>query len=193
MNHSIIKLKFWAAMTMTVILAAACSRSPQIGHDRDESVNLKAFSTFKVESEKEIAKDPVLGSDLNQRRLAVGVTQAMEKKGYVVNEHNPEIIVRFTVDVKDRQEMRGSNNYYAGRRWWNNPVNDITTYNYQESRLIVNIYQKGTDRMIWQGWLSGQVKPAGKKDNANQALQNLMAEILQTFPESAMINDNIGL
>ncbi|GLU52891.1 hypothetical protein Dfri01_23520 [Dyadobacter frigoris] len=172
---------------MTIFVAAACSRAPQIGHDRDESVNLRSFSTFKVEAEKEIAKDPLLGSELNQRRMTAGVIQAMEKKGYVVDELNPEIVVRFTVDVKDRQEVSGGNNYYPYRRWWSTPGNDITTYNYQESRLIVNIYQKGTDRMIWQGWLSGQVKPAGKKDNANETLKNIVLEILQTFPESTRI------
>lgn len=187
MKNTISKLKFWAAMAVTVIVAASCSRSIQVGHDRDESVNLRNFSTFKVEAEKEIAKDPVLGSELNQRRMTAGVTEAMEKKGYVVDEKNPDIVVRFTTDVKDRQEVRGSNNYYPYRRWWNNPVNDITTYNYQESRLIVNVYQKSTDTMIWQGWLSGQVKPAGKKENANETLTNLVTEILRTFPESARI------
>lgn len=187
MRNTLMKLKFLGAMAMIMIVTAACSRAPQIGYDRDESVNLKSFSTFKVEAEKEIAKDPVLGSELNQRRMTAGVTQAMEKKGYVVDALNPEIVVRFTVDVKDRQEVRGGNNYYPYRRWWNTPGNDISTYNYQESRLIVNIYQKGTDRMIWQGWLSGEVKPAGKKDNADEKLKNLVLEILQTFPESASI------
>lgn len=187
MKNAMLKLNFWVAMAMTVFLTAACSRAPQIGYDRDDAVNLRSFSTFKVEAEKEIAKDPVLGSELNQRRMTTGVIQAMEKKGYVVDELNPELVVRFTMDVKDRQEVRGGNNYYPYRRGWNTAGNDITTYNYQESRLIVNIYQKDTNRMIWQGWLSGQVKSAGKKDNADETFKNLVFEILETFPASTRI------
>jgi len=171
-------------MSFVVLTSAACSRGPQTGFDRDTSVNLKNFSTFKVEPEKGITHDAILGSELNLRRMSGAVTEAMETKGYALDEKQAEIVVKFTVDVRDRQEVRSSNAYYPYRRWWNAPMNDVTTYNYQEGRLVVNIYDARNDKMIWQGWLTGEVKQARQKDSPEEITKNQITEILKSFPES---------
>ncbi|WP_353719881.1 DUF4136 domain-containing protein [Dyadobacter sp. 676] len=183
MKTEFLKWQLWAATFFIALTIAACSRGPQVGFDRDPSVNLKNFSTFKVEAEKGVANDPVLGSELNQRRMANAVIDAMKAKGYVLDEKRPQIVVRFKMDVRDRQEIRSNYPYY--RWWWFPPMYDVSTYNYQEGRLIVNIYQADTDRMIWQGWLSGEVKQARKKDSPDENAKSLVAEILRSFPESA--------
>jgi hypothetical protein len=185
MKNTVKWVKSIAVMVVAGVLMFACSQALQVSYDYDSSVNLKQFKTFKVESEHTLEQDPLLGSELNRRRLGDAVVEVMKSKGYKLDEKNPEIIVRFMTDVKDRQQVR-SNNMYSPYMWWYGGGNNISTYNYQESRFILNIYQKNSDKMIWQGWASGKVKAPSKKDDRQAMIKNTMADILRTFPEATL-------
>ena len=179
----------WAKSLMVMglagILMVACSQALQVSYDYDSSVNLKQFKTFNVEAEHKIEQDPLLGSELNRRRLSDAVIEVMESKGYKLEPNNPELIVRFMTDVKDRQQVR-SNNTYSPYMWWYGGGNNISTYNYQESRFILNIYQSNGDHMIWQGWASGKVKAPTKRDDRDNMVKNTMSDILRTFPQATL-------
>lgn len=181
---TIVKLmKSTAAVVVAGLLMMGCSQALQVSYDYDSSVNLKQFKTFKVEAEHNMETDPLLGSELNRRRLGDAVVEVMEAKGYKMDTKNPDIIVRFMTDVKDRQQVR-SNNMYSPYMWWYGGGNNISTYNYQESRFILNIYQKNSDRMVWQGWASGKVKAPTKKEDRETMVKNTMTDILRTFPQA---------
>ena len=183
---SIVKLTKSVLMTGIVgVLIMSCSQALQVSYDYDRTVNLKQFKTFSVEPEHKTEQDPLLGSDLNRRRLKDAVVEVMESKGYKLDNEKPEIIVRFMTDVKDRQQVR-SNNMYSPYMWWYGGGNNISTYNYQESRFILNIYQNSSDRMIWQGWASGKVKAPTKRDDRDTMVKNTMADILRTFPQATL-------
>ena len=171
-------------MVLAGTLMIACSQALQTSYDYDSSVNLKQFKTFNVEPESKNEQDPLLGSELNKRRLKDAVVEVMQAKGYKLD-NNPEIVVRFMTDLKERQQVR-SNNMYSPYMWWYGGGNNISTYNYQESRFILNIYQRSSDRMIWQGWASGKVKAPSKKDDRETMVKNTMADILRTFPEATL-------
>jgi hypothetical protein len=181
---NIVKLMKSAGVAVVAgVLIMACSQALQVSYDYDSSVNLKQFKTFKVEAEHNMESDPLLGSELNRRRLGDAVKEVMEAKGYKYDQQSPELIVRFMTDVKDRQQVR-SNNMYSPYMWWYGGGNNISTYNYQESRFILNIYQKNSDKMIWQGWASGKVKAPTKKEDRETMVKNTMTDILRTFPQA---------
>ncbi|CAG5070533.1 hypothetical protein DYBT9623_03078 [Dyadobacter sp. CECT 9623] len=181
---NIVKLMKSAGIAVVAgVLIMACSQALQVSYDYDSSVNLKQFKTFKVEAEHNMESDPLLGSELNRRRLGDAVKEVMEAKGYKYDQQSPELIVRFMTDVKDRQQVR-SNNMYSPYMWWYGGGNNISTYNYQESRFILNIYQKNSDKMIWQGWASGKVKAPTKKEDRETMVKNTMTDILRTFPQA---------
>lgn len=183
MKNRIVK---WGLPILMIAFLAGCSKSLQVSYDYDSSVNLRQFKTFRVEAEKGMAQDPLLGSDLNKRRLTDAVTQVMEAKGYKMVERDPDIVVRYMTDVKDRQQIR-SNNNYSPYWWWYGPMpNNYSTYNYQESRFILNIYQEDTSRMVWQGWASGNVKAPSKNEDRGEVMQNIIADILRSFPQATL-------
>ncbi|WP_025763095.1 DUF4136 domain-containing protein [Dyadobacter tibetensis] len=177
------RMKYLLYTGLLGMLLVGCSQALQVSYDYDSSVNLKQFKTFNVEPETNLEQDPLLGSELNRRRLQDAVVEVMEGKGYKLDKNNPELIVRFTTDVKDRQQVR-SNNMYSPYMWWYGGGNNISTYNYQESRFILNIYQNTSDRMIWQGWAAGKVKAPSKKEDRESMVKNTMADILRTFPQA---------
>jgi hypothetical protein len=178
-----------AAYLMLAVAGAAtvaCSSQRfQVQHDYDSKVNLKQFKTFWVEAEKDLQQDPLLGSELNRRRLNEAIVEVMQSKGYVLDQRNPDIVLRYLTDVKDRQQVR-SNNNMGPYWWWYGPMNNnISTYNYQEGRFILNIYQHNTgDKMIWQGWASGSVKAPNKRDDRQSMIKDIMIDILRPFPSA---------
>lgn len=175
---------WWAVMPAMLLFFTACSPSMQVSYDYDSSVNLRQFKTFRVEPEKGVQQDPLLGSDLNRRRLVEAVTQVMLAKGYKQDDNNPELVVAFMTDVKDRQQVR-SNNNYSPYWWWYGPMaGNVSTYNYQETRFILNIYQTEMDRMIWQGWASGKAKTSNKKENRDEIMKDIITDILYSFPQA---------
>lgn len=160
----------------------ACSPAFQVQNDYDRSVNLKQFKTFWVQPEKNMTQDPLLGSELNRRRITDAVVQAMEAKGYRLDESRPELVVRYLTDVKDRQQVRSNN--MSPYWWWYGPQNNISTYSYEEGRFIVNIYQNNSDKMIWQGWASGKLKAPSKRDDRAAMMQGIIGDILRSFPQA---------
>src|ERR1043165_1757097 len=90
-------MKSTAAVVVAGLLMMGCSQALQVSYDYDSSVNLKQFKTFKVEAERNIEQDPLLGSELNRRRLGDAVVEVMEAKGYKMDTKNPEIVVRFMI------------------------------------------------------------------------------------------------
>lgn len=162
-----------------------CSPAFQVQSDYDRSANLKQFKTFRVEAERNTTEDPLLGSDLNRRRITDAVVQAMESKGYRLDENSPELILKYLTDVKDRQQVRSNNS--MSPYWWyyGSMNNNVSTYNYEEGRFIVNIYQNGlSDKMIWQGWASGKLKSANKREDRAAMMQNIIGDILRSFPQA---------
>jgi hypothetical protein len=166
------------------VLMIACSQALQVNYDHDSTVNLKQFKTFRVEAERDMQQDPLLGSELNRNRLADAVTEVMQAKGYVLNQSGPELVVRFMTDVKDRQQVRSNNTYSPYSWWWYGGGNNISTYNYQESRFILNIYMNGGRKMIWQGWATGKVKAPSKKEDRETMIKNTITDILRSFPQA---------
>ena len=180
------KLLKWMIPVLVLGLFSGCSKSLQVGYDYDSSVNLKQFKTFRVEAEKSLSQDPLLGSELNRRRLSESVVKVMEAKGYKLDERDPDIVVKYMTDVKDRQQVR-SNNNYSPYYWWYGPMaNNYSTYNYQESRFILNVYQDQSSRMIWQGWAAGNVKAPTKNEDRGEMMQNIIADILSSFPKATL-------
>lgn len=178
------KCMWWALLPVMLLLLNSCSPSMQVSYDYDSSVNLRQFKTFRVEAERGVQQDPLLGSDLNKRRLVDAVTQVMLAKGYKLEENNPELVVAFMTDVKDRQQVR-SNNNYSPYWWWYGPMpGNVSTYNYQETRFILNIYQTEMDRMVWQGWASGKAKTSSKKENREETMKDIITDILYSFPQA---------
>ena len=66
-----------AMMLVAGTLMFACSQALQTSYDYDSSVNLKQFKTFNVAPERDNEQDPLLGSELNKRRLRDAVIEVM--------------------------------------------------------------------------------------------------------------------
>ena len=150
---------------------ASCAPSVTVKYDYDPKVNVRQFSTYRIEADRQRNADPIVGSNLNQRRIAEALDQSLQGLGYKPTEDiGADLIVRFFTDSKDRQQVTSSNmgspwgwgyGGYGGGYGYGNQVRQ-----YEENRVVVNIYDSRTNNIVWQGWATGQLNT--KKNERNR-------------------------
>lgn len=167
-------------------LLASCSPSVNVKYDYDPKVNVRQFSTFRVEADQRRNADPIAGSNLNQRRIADEIEKTMRAKGYKpVVGGEADLVIRFFSDSKDRQQVQSNNNWSPYWMWYNPGFNNVYTRQYEENRVVVNVYDTRTNDIIWQGWASGQLNQSKKESNRDVAYRTTVQSIMKQLPESA--------
>lgn len=167
-------------------LLASCSPSINVKYDYDPKVNVRQFSTFRVEADQRRNADPIAGSNLNQRRIADEIEKTMKAKGYKpVVGGEADLVIRFFADSKDRQQVQSNNTWSPYWMWYNPGYNNVYTRQYEENRVVVNVYDARTNDIIWQGWASGQLNQSKKERSRDVAYRTTVQSIMNQLPESA--------
>lgn len=169
-------------------LLASCAPSIAVKYDYDPKVNVRQFSTYRIEADRQRNADPIVGSNLNQRRIAESLDQALQGLGYKPTEDiGADLVVRFFTDSKDRQQVQstGMSPYGWGGWGWGGYGNQVYSRQYEENRVVVNVYDSRTNNIVWQGWASGQLNNRKNERNRDMAFRETVASIMKNFPQSA--------
>ncbi|MEZ0609781.1 DUF4136 domain-containing protein [Fibrella sp. WM1] len=170
-------------------LLASCAPSINVKYDYDPKVNVRQFSTYRIEADRQRNADPIVGSNLNQRRIAEALDQSLQGLGYKPTEDlGADLIVRFFTDSKDRQQVQSNGGYSPwGWGWggWGYPNNQVYSRQYEENRVVVNVYDSRTNNIVWQGWATGQLNTRKNERNRDLAFRETVASIMKNFPQSA--------
>lgn len=168
---------------------ASCAPAITVKYDYDPKVNVRQFSTYRIEADRQRNADPIVGSNLNQRRIAEALDQSLQGLGYKPTEDiGADLIVRFFTDSKDRQQIQSNNMGspwgwgYGGYGGYNNQV---YSRQYEENRVVVNIYDSRTNNIVWQGWATGQLNTKKNERNRDLAFRETVVSIMKNFPQSA--------
>ncbi|OIN58568.1 DUF4136 domain-containing protein [Arsenicibacter rosenii] len=167
-------------------MMAACSPAITVQYDYDPKVNVRQFATYRIEADRQRNADPIVGSNLNQRRIADALDQSLKGRGYKpVQDGEADLVVRFFTDSRDRQQVQSNNTWSPYWGWgWGMPNNQVYTRNYEENRVVINVYDARTNDIIWQGWAKGQLNTKKERER-DTAFRETVASIMKNFPESA--------
>ncbi|AQG80823.1 DUF4136 domain-containing protein [Spirosoma montaniterrae] len=169
-------------------ILASCAPSITVKYDYDPKVNVRQFSTYRIEADRQRNADPIVGSNLNQRRISDALDQSLKARGYKpVTQGEADLVVRFFTDARDRQQIQ-SNNTMSPWGWgwggWGMP-NQVYSRNYEENRVVINVIDARTNDIVWQGWATGQLNNRNKERDRDQAFRETVTSIMKNFPESA--------
>lgn len=181
------KLKSIIGSLFVAGLLASCAPAITVKYDYDPKVNVRQFTTYRIEADRQRNADPIVGSNLNQRRIADALDQSLKARGYKpVVQGEADLIVRFFTDSRDRQQIQ-SNNMYSPYSWWygGGMNNNVYSRQYEENRVVVNVLDARTNDIIWQGWATGQLNTRNKERDRDQAFRETVVSIMKNFPESA--------
>ncbi len=167
-------------------LLASCAPAVNVKYDFDPKVNIRQFSTYRIEADRQRNADPIVGSNLNQRRIADALDQTLQARGYKPSPNgNADLVIRFFTDSKDRQQVQSSGMMSPYSMWYGGGYNNMYTRQYEENRVVVNVYDARTNDIVWQGWATGQLNNNKKERDRDAIFRETVTSIMKNFPESA--------
>lgn len=165
------------------LLAVSCSPY-QIRTDYDRAKNFTQYHSYRLD-----VADLKL-NDIDMDRVTGEVKRQMQTKGILLNEENPDMIIKISAGHQKINEVNtlpygmwggwgwGGLGMGWGRTW---------TQTYHSGHLNFDIKDARTQRLIWQGTGSGLLVDSPEKKQVQ--IPDMIAQILAHFPPGSQ---NIG-
>lgn len=176
----IVRLLSPLALLLTV---AACA--PLVYTEYAPGTDFAGLQTFAwVAPEHRDVRNPVLDSELLDKKVETAVTGVLAQRGYrPASREAADFLV--TYHTASEKELRSSPfrvgfGVFSGGYPWHSSIfisNDIRSYD--QAVLIVDVVRAETDQLIWRGW---RKRPLRQQAFSDAEIRELIAEILAEFP-----------
>tara|TARA_R110002049_G_scaffold293651_1_gene478775 strand:- start:1097 stop:1699 length:603 start_codon:yes stop_codon:yes gene_type:complete len=188
-------LKTMVACLLMAATAVSCSvSSSAIVTDYDREAQFGTYKTFywsddfQLENGKE--EEPLFFNTLIKKRLKVAIQDEMEKKGYVMDKANPDLLVDSRIVVKTRNINYNSGSYpyfplyghgyghfgYYGYGYYGNYQ---SSEEHKEGGVVVELIDMSRRQLVWQGF-APDVLHADTNDKQKE-IQEAVAKIFAKY------------
>jgi hypothetical protein len=181
------RMKFAGALALIALLAGcATNDAPNTRVDYDKSADFSVYRTFGFP--KETGTDRGGYSTLVTSYFKSALTAAMEARGYKYSAENPDLLLNFFMNTRERTELRptpgAGYGYYGYRdglyRGW--PMYDRDrTVNYQVGTINVDIVDAAKKQLIWEGVAEGRVSEEALA-NPKVTVNAVVTEMMRRYP-----------
>jgi len=171
-------------LAVAVALLAACATGPEIRRDSNPAANFASYKTFGYFSP--LATDRAGYESVLTSRLKEATRRAMESKGYVYSETNPDLLINFFANMQERQEIRsmpGTLGYYGYRYGYYGGfgMSSIETVTYREGTLTIDLIETRRKLLVWQATAEGTVSDEARR-NPGPVIDAVVAELMTPLP-----------
>ncbi|SDM59565.1 DUF4136 domain-containing protein [Siphonobacter aquaeclarae] len=167
----------------------ACSPTIQVRSDYDRGADFRGYRTYAVVSAPGANPDPVMGSQLMQKRITQALENEMNARGYKESQQ-PDLLIRFETDARNLQQIQSMNTGPMWGWWWGNN-NNVSSRNYEENRLIISLLDARTKEMVWQGWAKGELN--ARKKNRDELIRETVARVMEEYPHRAGFDNSAAI
>lgn len=174
------------AFTAVIAVGCATTRAPQTRVDYDKSVDFSVYRTYGFP--KETGTDRGGYSTLVTSYFKSAVSAAMEARGYKYAEENPDLLVNFFMNTRERTELRPrhvSGYGYYGYRYglyhaWPMYEEDRTV-TYKVGTINIDIVDAEKKQLIWEGIAEGRVTKEAL-ENPQVTINGVVTELMRQYP-----------
>jgi hypothetical protein len=164
-------LKF-LPFVLILFLVGACG-SINVKTDYDTKTDFSQYKTFAF-YKKGIDKAPI--SDLDKRRILRAIETELQTKG-MTKSKEPDVLVSIYTKAKKQIDVYNNYNpYYYG------PYQRQQVIKYTEGTLLIDILDRNTKKLIWQGVGKGALSKSSKPEKREAVIQKFVQEILEEYP-----------
>jgi len=167
------KTKILGLLALTFLIIGGCAKY-QIVSDYDHEADFGKFKTFNFQTPKPNPNAPIRFSQINQNRLKHAITHQMMLHNYE-KAPNPDLLISFYLKVDQKQGVYDYGPYYGYDYGWN----DVSTYNYKEGTLTIDLVDTQRNRLVWQGSAMG-VLPDNIR-NVEEKIKNVVQKIFNKY------------
>lgn len=182
---------FAAMLTVAVtVLAAGCAsnRAPNSRVDYDKSADFSVYRTYGFP--EETGTDRGGYSTLVTGYFKDSLSTAMEARGYKYSEENPDLLVNFFMNTRERTEVHSQPNsslgygYYGYRYGLYNAwpmYDDDRTVTYKVGTINVDIVDAEKKQLIWEGISEGRIAEEAMA-NPKVIVNAVVTELMRQYP-----------
>jgi hypothetical protein len=171
----------WIAAAALISSACAGVR-PRSDWDREASFDgLDSFTVLPaptLAAESDVEKTDPYGSPIVIERARRAVAAALTEAGYLETaKDRADFWVATHFATQEKVEVYNTGATFGRRGFW---VDGRTiTTSYTEGTLIIDVIDPKSDRMIWRGWASEELRGAGQSP---ERIQKVVDAIIGLFP-----------
>lgn len=167
----------------------SCSPTVKVTTDYDHATNFSNFKTFAVYDLK--AQEGQI-NQLNADRILKSIRTEMTAKGFTETSNNPDLKVNAVTILKNKTSVSANTDFYGyggmyrpygywgGGAMMGGANTTVSTYDYVDGSLVIDIVSTKTQKLVWQGIGNAQID--SKPDNPEEFIGNSIKKILAGFP-----------
>ena len=190
------QLKKFMLVAMVVMLLSSCAIQPKIHSDYNRSVDFNLYKSFGFydQVDTEYGYETLVTQYLKKATIA-----ELTKRGLIFSQENPDVLINFHTNVEQKQKIYKVPSYdhvgyydYRLRRYYYNPWPEYEIHidNYEEGTLNIDMVERASTKMVWEGIAVGRLTKKDK-ENIQLTIEGAVVEIFKQFPIAAAIeNDN---
>jgi hypothetical protein len=180
------------ALTAVASLLAACAttRAPDIRINSAPDAKFESYGSFGFP--EQTGTDRGGYSTLITNYFKTAVREQMEKRGYRYVDENPDLLVNFYVNVRERTEVRSTPSLgygYYGYRYglygaWPLYERDVDTVTYPIGTANIDIVDAKRKQLIWEGVAEGRIR-SQDMEQPQATINSVVAQLYERFPGRA--------
>ncbi len=178
----------WALIPLILGLSACTTFNVKTDHD--PTADFTTLTTFTFVGLAESEKGGIHDNSLMHKRIESAVARELTGKGLrQVDLNQPsDLLVYYWVSTKEKQQIQstgpsaGAYGWRGGYGWGAGYGSTVTTYEYTEGTLILDLVRPTKKELIWRATIVGtlQERPKDNIDLANKAI----AEAFESYPST---------
>ena len=185
-----INWKAWGAAVLGSVMLVSCGTTAHV--EKDDNINLNNYHSFAWLNEDEGKTERL--NELTETKIRSAVTQELQEIGWNEVKTKPDVVINYDILVertsREKREPVYSQPY--SRMVYNPYTRRYTTIHYpsqflgyesyeeliKEGTITITMIDTKTDKVIWQGWTTGQVN---SKNLTGKEIQNAVKSIFKKF------------
>jgi hypothetical protein len=172
------------AFLLTTIIPAilmTCSPSVSVFHDYDRDINIQSYATYnwKVIDGVESNQNPIYYNELNDKRIKTAADKVLVEKGYRRVSDAPSLMLHYHIIVEDKSVVSMDPNEHRFSPYWMRE--EMSTYQYKEGTLILDLMDTDTNELVWRGWAVGTLEDL-RPEHFEKRLAKTIERILDPLP-----------
>ena len=177
-----------ACLLILVFSLSACNAF-SVKTDYDQTAEFASFKTFAFAGPAEMNKGGIYDNSLMQKRIEAAVVRELTGKGLrQVGVDDPQDLrVHYWVSVLDKQRLESGGTSvgvargpYGGYGWGAGYGGGVTTVDYKEGTLILDLIEPIKKQLVWRATIVGTLQDS-TKDNVELG-NKAIAKAFESYP-----------
>jgi hypothetical protein len=174
-------------LLILAVTLSACNAF-KVKTDYDPTADFSSFKTFAFAGPADINKGGIYDNSLTRKRIESAVVRELTGKGLrqVGLDEPQDLLVHYWVGIQDKQRLEstgptvGVSRYPGGYGWGAGYGGGVTTYEYKEGTLILDLIEPAKKQLVWRATMVGTLEDSAQ-DNIERG-NKAIAEAFESYP-----------